>query len=228
LLHVSSVSLCHHDVQFSTDLKLSERIGQKLLHWKALHSRACLLDSHILLFLLLDLLPKPIKSISKCALPNVLYLKIQVTLIIEHCEITHFFLLQMFFYLYLFMCFSDFFKTLQTVIYGIFGNIKPKAYRIEDFFFLFYFIFKLYIIVLVLPNIKMNPPQVYMCSPSWTLLPPPGTTQRDGMGRIEDLSLCYSWGFSLESSDSLAFNPTSPISCSLQPPHSRKSSFITM
>ena len=36
----------------------------------------------------------------------------------------------------------------------------------------FYFIFKLYKIVLVLPNIKMNPPQVYMCSPSWTLLPP--------------------------------------------------------
>ena len=26
----------------------------------------------------------------------------------------------------------------------------------------FYFIFKLYIIVLVLPNIKMNPPQVYI------------------------------------------------------------------
>ena len=41
------------------------------------------------------------------------------------------------------------------------------------FFFTFYFIFKLYIIVLVLPNINMNPPQVYMCSPSWTLLPPP-------------------------------------------------------
>ena len=35
-----------------------------------------------------------------------------------------------------------------------------------SFFFLFYFIFKLYIIVLVLPSIKMNPPQVYMCSPS--------------------------------------------------------------
>ena len=29
--------------------------------------------------------------------------------------------------------------------------------------FFFNFIFKLYIIVLVLPNIKMNPPQVYMC-----------------------------------------------------------------
>ena len=41
------------------------------------------------------------------------------------------------------------------------------------YFFLvvFYFIFKLYNIVLVLPNIEMNPPQVYMCSPSWTLLP---------------------------------------------------------
>ena len=30
------------------------------------------------------------------------------------------------------------------------------------FLFYFIFIFKLYIIVLVLPNIKMNPPQVYM------------------------------------------------------------------
>ena len=29
------------------------------------------------------------------------------------------------------------------------------------FFFKFYFIFRLYITVLVLPNIKMNPPQVY-------------------------------------------------------------------
>ena len=26
---------------------------------------------------------------------------------------------------------------------------------------------------MVLPNIEMNPPQVYMCSPSWILLPPP-------------------------------------------------------
>ena len=40
------------------------------------------------------------------------------------------------------------------------------------FIFKFYFIFKLYNIVLVLPNIEMNPPQVYLCSPSWTLLPP--------------------------------------------------------
>ena len=40
------------------------------------------------------------------------------------------------------------------------------------YFFKFYFIFKLYNIVLVLPNIEMNPPQVYARSPSWTLLPP--------------------------------------------------------
>ena len=42
------------------------------------------------------------------------------------------------------------------------------------------FIFKLYIIVLVLPNIKMNPPQVYLCSPSWTLLPPPSPYHPSG------------------------------------------------
>ena len=34
------------------------------------------------------------------------------------------------------------------------------------FFFNLILFFKLYIIVLVLPNIKMNPPQAYMCSPS--------------------------------------------------------------
>ena len=47
---------------------------------------------------------------------------------------------------------------------------KAKRQRIDAFFFLtlffLFFIFNLYIIVLVLPNIKMNPPQVYMCSPS--------------------------------------------------------------
>ena len=44
----------------------------------------------------------------------------------------------------------------------------------------FYFIFKLYKIVLVLPNIKMNPPQIYMCSPSWTLLPSPSPYHPSG------------------------------------------------
>ena len=39
--------------------------------------------------------------------------------------------------------------------------INPKGNQ-HWIFFLFYFIFKIYIIILVLPNIKMNPPQVYM------------------------------------------------------------------
>ena len=40
----------------------------------------------------------------------------------------------------------------------------------EEFYFILIFlknfIFKLYNIVLVLPNIEMNLPQVYLCSPS--------------------------------------------------------------
>ena len=48
------------------------------------------------------------------------------------------------------------------------------------FFFFFYFIFKLYNILLVLPNIEMNPPQVYLCSASWTLLPPPSPYHPSG------------------------------------------------
>ena len=49
-------------------------------------------------------------------------------------------------------------------IEGICINIydKPTA----NIILFFFFIFKVYIIVLDLPNIKMNPPQVYMCSPS--------------------------------------------------------------
>ena len=49
-----------------------------------------------------------------------------------------------------------------------------------NLFFKFYFIFKLYKIVLVLPNNKMNLPQVYMCSPSWALLPPPSPYHPSG------------------------------------------------
>ena len=44
--------------------------------------------------------------------------------------------------------------------------VSSLFFFLLEFFLKFYFIFKLYIIVLVLPNIKMNPPQVYMCSPS--------------------------------------------------------------
>ena len=48
------------------------------------------------------------------------------------------------------------------------------------FFFNFILFLRLYITVLVLPNIKVNPPQVYMCSPSWNLLPPPSPFHPSG------------------------------------------------
>ena len=49
-----------------------------------------------------------------------------------------------------------------------YGGLKiiHTALQLIILFILFYFIFKLYNIALVLPNIEMNPPQVYMCSPS--------------------------------------------------------------
>ena len=59
------------------------------------------------------------------------------------------------------------------------NNFIPY-YIIIYFFFFFFFIFKLYSIVLVLPNIEMNPPQVYMCSTSWTLLLPPSPYHPSG------------------------------------------------
>ena len=72
----------------------------------------------------------------------------------------------------------------SSSVHGIF----PAGIFVFCFFFsfssLFFFnlilFFKLYIIVLVLPNIEMNLPQVYMCSPSWTLLPPPSPYHPSG------------------------------------------------
>ena len=48
------------------------------------------------------------------------------------------------------------------------------------FFNLNYLIILLYNIVLVLPYIDLNPPWVYMCSPSWTPLPPPSPSHPSG------------------------------------------------
>ena len=85
---------------------------------------------------------------------------------------------------------------------------NPKDCSLPGFFFFFflkfYFIFKIYINVLVLPNIKMNPPQVYMCSPSWTLLPPPSPFHPPGFSihgsfqerMLEWVAISYSRGCS--------------------------------
>ena len=71
----------------------------------------------------------------------------------------------------------------QTINKGL-NKTKTKPCSFFFFFFFkFYFIFKLYITVLVLPNIKMNPPQVYICSPSWTLLPPPSPDHPSGLSQ---------------------------------------------
>ena len=54
----------------------------------------------------------------------------------------------------------------------------------DKFFFFIYFhlfiYFLLYNIVLVLPYTDMNPPWVYMCSPSWTPLTPPSPSHPSG------------------------------------------------
>ena len=45
----------------------------------------------------------------------------------------------------------------------------------------------LYSIVLVLPYINMNPPQMYTCSPSWTPLPPPSSYHPSGSSQCTSL-----------------------------------------
>ena len=65
------------------------------------------------------------------------------------------------------------------------GGEMSKATAGPDSFFFFNIIlfFKLYNVVLVLPNIEMNPPQVYRCSPFWTLLPPPSPYPPSGLSQ---------------------------------------------
>ena len=65
-------------------------------------------------------------------------------------------------------CFSIFYYKRFTYLWFFFVVVVVE----DSFLFFFNFIFKLYNVVLVLPNIEMNPQQVYPCSPSWTLLPP--------------------------------------------------------
>ena len=72
-------------------------------------------------------------------------------------------------------------------------KISKRCENARDLFQLlfFNFIFKLYKIVLVLPNIKMNLPQVYLCSPSWTLHPPPSPYHPSGSSQCTSPSIRY-------------------------------------
>ena len=54
--------------------------------------------------------------------------------------------------------------SLHKAIFEMFPGPASTATTLCFFFFFFNFIFKLYKILLVLPNIEMNLPQVYMCS----------------------------------------------------------------
>ena len=54
-------------------------------------------------------------------------------------------------------------------------------------FILFYFFLILFLIFLFLIILKKNPPQVYMCSPSWTLLPPPSPYHPSGSSQCTSL-----------------------------------------
>ena len=77
---------------------------------------------------------------------------------------------------------NNFFSFWDYALFLFFFNlffIFLSCHLLTDFFKI-YFIFKLYNIVLVLSNIKMNLPQVYICSPSWTLLPPPSPYHPSG------------------------------------------------
>ena len=62
----------------------------------------------------------------------------------------------------------------------IFLHINQEHKDFSLFFFNLNFIFLLYNTVLVLPYIDMNPPQVYMSSQPWTLLPPPSPYHLSG------------------------------------------------
>ena len=48
-----------------------------------------------------------------------------------------------------------------------------------------------YNIILVLPYIDMNPPRVYMCSPSWTPLPPSSPSHPSGLSSAPTPSTLY-------------------------------------
>ena len=60
-----------------------------------------------------------------------------------------------------------------------FCTIREKKRDRDNFIFLILFYLTLQYCI-GLPYIKMNPPQVYMCSPSWTLLPPPSPYHPSG------------------------------------------------
>ena len=73
---------------------------------------------------------------------------------------------------------------LTNIIWQFILFFLPVDCEIFQFLFIF---FLLYNIVLVLPYIDMNPPQVYTCSPSWTPLPTPSPYHPSGSSQCTSL-----------------------------------------
>ena len=78
-------------------------------------------------------------------------------------------------------------KKLQTIIsYPSKVCFKKKGNTFIYFYFIYLFFINLVIYftlqhcILVLPYIDLYPPWVYMCSPSWTPLPPPSPSYSSG------------------------------------------------
>ena len=84
-------------------------------------------------------------------------------------------------------------RAILTVLYAAYWTLKIWSTDTLSEGSLFYFIFLLFNIVLVLPYINMNMPRVYMCSPSWTPLPPPSLYHPSGSAQCT--------------------NPKHPVSC---------------
>ena len=75
------------------------------------------------------------------------------------------------------------------------STLVPSAINGDNFFFVSFFkklinYFTL-CIVLVLTHIDLNPPWVYMCSPSWTPRPPPSPSHPNGNNWFDCLSVWF-------------------------------------
>ena len=89
-------------------------------------------------------------------------------------------------------------RTLKSLLHH--HSSKASIHQSSAFFVsfhLFIYLFLLYNNVLLLPYINMNPPWVYMSSPSWTPLPPPSPSHSSGSSQCtgpEHRVLCIKSG----------------------------------
>ena len=78
-------------------------------------------------------------------------------------------------------------QTLHFLFLWLFVGFSFFFSFLKNYLFLFIYFFLLCTIILVLPYINMNPPWVYTCSQSWTLLPPPSPYNPSGSSQCTSL-----------------------------------------